>query len=257
MLYLNYRLRARHKKGRGIHPPFAYRIIREVIYGVDPDIEGLGRIEQHRQDLLKMTGSIMVEDFGAGSRRGLDRERRICDLVKHTAISQKRGRLLARLVCHMKPSTMIELGTGAGLASLYLSLGNPAGQVVTCEGSGEIAVLARMGIEKLGIENIDIRTGLFTELLPGLLNHAGEESFVFIDGDHRGDSLISYFDRIVATGHRRMVVVLDDIHWSRSMYQAWRKIVRLSEISLSIELYNTGIVFLDETIQQDHFVVIF
>ena len=84
MLYLNYRLRARHRKGRGIHPPFAYKIISEVIYGKDPDNLGLDRIEQHRQDLLRMTGSIVVEDYGAGSRRGLDRERRICDLVKHT-----------------------------------------------------------------------------------------------------------------------------------------------------------------------------
>ena len=50
---------------------------------------------------------------------------------------------------------------------------------------------------------------------------------------------------------------MDDIHWSRGMYRAWSRIIKRPEISLSIELFNTGIVFVGEKIQKDHFAVIF
>ncbi len=257
MLYLNYRLHARHRKGRGIHPPYAYQLISKVIYGEDPDIEGIERIEEYRRDLLGMTGTVRVDDYGAGSRRRLDSERRISDLVKHTAVSRKRGRLLARLVNHLKPSTMIELGTGSGIASLYLALANPEGRVLTCEGSPAIAGLARQGFGKLGVDNIQIHKGLFAELLPGLLKQSGQELFVFIDGDHREERLFSNFVRIQDSGHQNIVIVVDDIHWSRGMYRAWKRIISRPEIRLSIELFNTGIVFMEKNIQKDHFVVIF
>ena len=146
MLYLNYRLRARHRNGRGIHPPFAFQMVNGVIYGKMPDIPELVKVEEYRNDLLKRTGIITVEEHGAGSRRGGDSERRICDLVRNTAVSPKRGRLLARLVDHLKPATMIEMGTGSGIGSLYMALGNPEGRLFTCEGSPAIARLAEEGI---------------------------------------------------------------------------------------------------------------
>ncbi|KPL14856.1 MAG: hypothetical protein AMS26_09300 [Bacteroides sp. SM23_62] len=257
MLYLNYRFRARHRNGRGIHPPFAYEMVSGVIYGKGPDDPGLAIIEKYRRDLLKITQTIPVEDHGAGSRRGGDRERRICDLVRYTAVSSKRGRLLARLVDHLKPATMIELGTGPGIGSLYLALANPGGRVHTCERSPAIARLASEGFETLGVGNIEVHTGLFRDVLPGLLNQTDPGLFVFIDGDHREESLVSYVAQILVAKKQDLVIVMDDIHWSRGMYRAWKRIIKRSEIGLSIELFNAGIVFVREKIQKDHFVVIF
>ena len=257
MLYLNYRLRARHRKGRGIHPPFAFEMVNGVIYGKGPNVPGLAKIEEYRLDLLNITRSIPVEDHGAGSRRGGDSERQICDLVRNTAVSSKRGLLLARLADHLKPTSMIELGTGPGIGSLYMALGNPGGRLHTCEGSPAIARLAEKGFDKLGVGNIEVHRGLFAELLPGLLNQAGPGLFVFIDGDHREERLISYVSRVLDSERQDLCIVMDDIHWSKGMYRAWKRIIKHPEISLSIELFNTGIVFVGEKIQKDHFVVIF
>jgi predicted O-methyltransferase YrrM len=257
MLYLKYRIRARHRNGRGIHPPFAFEMVNGVIYGKGPDVPRLSKIEEYRQDLLKITGSITVEDHGAGSRSGMGHERWISDLVRRTAVTPRRGRLLGRLVNHLKPASMIELGTGAGLSSMYLALANPEGRLHTCEGSPSIARLAEKGFEKLGIGNIEVHMGLFTEMLPGLLKQAGPGLFVFIDGDHREERLISYVSEILASERRDGTIVMDDIHWSGGMYRAWKRIINRPEIRLSIELFNIGIVFVGEKIQKDHFVVIF
>ena len=257
MLYLNYRLRARHRNGRGIHPPFAYEMVSRVIYGKQSAVPGFAIIEAYRQDLLKNTGSIPVEDHGAGSRRGSGHEKRICDLVRRTAVSPRRGQLLGRLADHLRPASMIELGTGAGIGSLYLALANPEGRVHTCEGSPAIARLAENGFEKLGIGNIEVHMGLFDDMLPGLLKQAGPGSLIFIDGDHREERLVSYVSQALASERQDLTIVMDDIHWSEGMYRAWKRIIRRPEISLSIELFNTGIVFVRERIQKDHFIVIF
>ena len=257
MLYLTYRLRARHRYGRGIHPPFAYGIVNGVIHGDGPDLPGLSAIEDYRRELLKRTGTIRVEDYGAGSRLGWWDERRICDLVKHTAVSSKRGRLLARLVEYMGPDTMIELGTGTGISSLYLAMTNPGGKLHTCEGSPSVAGLAEEGFARLGVDNIEVHRGRFSDLLPGLLEQLGSSFFVFIDGDHREANLISYVTQLLAAGSEDLVMVLDDIHWSGGMHRAWKNIINRPEVSLSIELFNAGIVFVRKLIQKDHFVVIF
>jgi predicted O-methyltransferase YrrM len=152
---------------------------------------------------------------------------------------------------------MIELGTGSGIGSLYLALGNPAGRLFTCEGSPAIARLAEEGFNKLGVENIEVHRGLFDELLPGHLNQAGPDLLVFIDGDHREEKLVSYVSLILASKPQDLSIVMDDIHWSKGMYRAWRKIIRHPEISLSVEIFNMGIVFAGEKIQKDHFVVNF
>jgi len=257
MMYLNYRLRARHRKGRGIHPPFAFEMVNGVICGKGPDVPGLAKIEEYRLGLLNNKEAIPVEDHGAGPRRGGESQRRICDLVRNTAVSPRRGRLLARLVDHLKPATMIELGTGPGIGSLYMAMGNPRGQLHTCEGSPVIARMAEEGFDRLGIGNIEVHVGLFADLLPGLMNQANPDIFVFIDGDHREERLVSYVARILKSKGQDLVIVMDDIHWSKGMYRAWKRIIRYPAISLSIELFNTGIVFVGEKIQKDHYVVIF
>jgi predicted O-methyltransferase YrrM len=257
MVYLNYRLKARHRKGRGIHPPFAYEMVSAVIYGRDPEVPDLSRIEAYRRELFRDQRTVTVEDYGAGSRMRWNTERTIRGLARHTAVPPRRGRLLARLVGHLLPEVTIELGTGTGISTLYLAMANPSGRVLSCEGSNAIAELAEEGFAKLGLDNIRVYRGLFSDLLPELLELSGSGLFVFIDGDHREESLISYVTRVLASGRRELVLVMDDIHWSRGMYRAWKKIIGMSAVSLSIELFNTGIVFVKEKVQKDHFVVIF
>jgi hypothetical protein len=109
----------------------------------------------------------------------------------------------------------------------------------------------------MGANNISVYRGLFAELLPGLLDLDGAGMILFIDGDHREENLISYVSLALASGRNDLVVVMDDIHWSRGMYRAWKCVAGHPDITLSIELWNTGMVFAIEGIQKDHFTVIF
>ncbi len=67
--YLRYYLTAANGRGHGVHSPFVYDLVREVLcdrseYAAFAAIEGL------RRRLLKDDGVLEVEDMGAGARRG-------------------------------------------------------------------------------------------------------------------------------------------------------------------------------------------
>jgi len=252
ILYIQFRIRARHRKGRGVHPPFAFEFIREVIYGKDAG--ELERIKDLRNSLLRNRKMLPVSDLGAGSGKEM---RSIRDLVKNTSIPAKKGQLLARIVGYLQLERIIELGTGTGISSLYMGLARPNSKIQTCEGSSSIADLARENIGQMGVNNIEVSNLSFRKWLPGVLEESGEELLVFLDGDHRGERMLEYTGMIIESGDSRKVLVLDDIHWSKDMNHAWKRLVRLDEVSLSLEMYNTGIVFIHYAFQKEHFIVNF
>ena len=255
VLHIWFRIRARHRKGRGIHPPFAYKFITEVIFG--NDVPGLRGIEDLRGSLLGNREYLQVSDLGAGSKRIAGEKRSIPHLVKYTAVNRKKGQLLSRIAGYLGFPVFVELGTGTGISSLYLGMACPHSRILTCEGSPEIADLARANIKKMGASNIEVYQDAFLDWLPGILNQITGEVSIFLDGDHKGENLLEYCSMIIESDLSKAVLVLDDIHWSVNMYRAWKKLVKRPDVSLSLELFNTGIIFMGYDIQKSHFIVNF
>jgi hypothetical protein len=138
-----------------------------------------------------------------------------------------------------------------------MALGSPSSKILSCEGSEAIANLARRNADLVGTRNVSISTGRFVDWLPGALEQSGEELMVFLDGDHRGGRLLEYCRMIMEIGPAKILLVLDDIHWSADMYRAWKTLLAWNEISLSLELYNTGLAFLGYDIQRENYIVRF
>lgn len=254
-MYIWFRLRAGHRQGRGVHPPYAYDFVSRVIFGAD--VGGLEGIESLREKLLARRERLQVSDLGAGPHAGKHSSRSIRRLVKGTAVSPRKGKLLGRIARHLGFLRIVELGTGTGISSLYLGIACPHSTVLTCEGCPAIAGLARDNIRSAGASNIQVSNMDFRDWLPGVLEKSGGELLVFIDGDHRGERMLGYCSMILESGIRRTVLVLDDIHWSPDMYRAWKLLTEREEISLSLELYNTGIAFSGFDVQRDRFIVNF
>ncbi len=255
ILLIRFRARARHRHGRGVHPPFAYGFISQAVFG--EDIQGLEKIESLRRDLLGSRKVLHISDQGAGSGHLSGGRRSTGKLVRYTAVSRKKGQLLARIVSCLDPGLIIELGTGAGISSLYMAASCPSTRVLSCEGSSSVAALARSNIKRMAVSNIEVFNQNFTEWLPGVLNQTPSGLSIFIDGDHRGRRLLRYFKMITGSGCSKTVVIMDDIHWSIDMYRAWRTIIKGMEVSLSLELFNTGVVFIGYNIQKNHYIINF
>ena len=239
--YLHYRLTASNGKGHGIHSPFVYDFVRNVLkdkkqYAYYPIIETA------RKKLLQQTAVIEVEDFGAGSAVIKTNKRAVADIAASSLKRAKYAQLLFRIVQYYQPKTILELGSSFGITTAYLAAGNNNAKIYTIEGSGAIARIARKTFERVGVKNIELIEDDFNDILPGLLTKLGTIDLAFIDGNHRKVPTLEYFRQLAAHAGPGTILVFDDIHWSREMEEAWALIQQDPAVTLSIDLFFIGIV---------------
>jgi predicted O-methyltransferase YrrM len=238
--YLRYLLQA--KSAHGLHSPFVFYLFNQVIHdkGHYPIYE---QVEQLRSEFLKDSGEIILNDLGTGSNGLRGNKRKIKDIARHSLKSAKYGQLIFRLVNYFKPQTILELGTSLGVTTLYMGLHEFRPNVVSIEGSEEIALRAEQNFIRMKASNIQILKGNFDDVLPVQLKPLSQLDFVFFDGNHRKEPTIRYFKACLNYAHPESVFVFDDIHWSGEMEQAWEFIKQDPAVTITIDLFFIGIVF--------------
>ena len=249
-------LRHLHHAGNrhDVHSPFVFALVNEVLRKRTPR-EEFADIEKLRTELLADRETIAVTDLGAGSRRGNTQQRQIGEIAKNSLKPRRQAEMLARLVRYFKPATVLELGTSLGTTTLYLSRAAQKGRVRTIEGCPAIAAIAQQNFNVYRAENITSHVGPFVEQLPGVLSSLDRLDFAFIDGHHAAEPTLNYFEQCLARSLNDTVFIFDDIHWSESMEEAWAAIKLHPKVTVTIDLFHFGIVFLRKEQQREHFVL--
>ena len=251
--YLAYLAKA--KTRYGVHSPFVYRLLDQVIRetGRDPAYE---QIALYRRSLLKNKTYLHVTDLGAGSRHFRFAKRRIDRMARHSANSYKENRLWYRLAKHFQPKRILELGTHLGTATYALHLGAPHAQLTSVEGSTELAQWTEAHLKRFGVKHVRIIQADFDRILPELVQETPYDLIV-VDGNHRYEPTLRYFDYLLKAVHPGSLIIWDDIHWSEEMSRAWEVIQSRPEVSVSIDLFCCGLTFFREGQQKEHFVLRF
>ncbi|NJK96477.1 MAG: class I SAM-dependent methyltransferase [Bacteroidales bacterium] len=89
------------------------------------------------------------------------------------------------------------------------------------------------------------------------MSRAGRIDFAYIDGNHRKESTIGYFEQILKYCHGESVIVLDDINWSPGMMEAWQQIQQHDQVRVCLDLFRMGIVFLEPKLQKQNFTIFY
>jgi predicted O-methyltransferase YrrM len=153
---------------------------------------------------------------------------------------------------------MLELGTSLGITSAYLASAKDDSKLVTMEGSKEIAAIAQSNFEKLNVKNVSIITGNFDDQLPAFLNRQDKLDFVFIDGNHRLEPTLRYFEMLLPKTREGSILIFDDIHWSEEMEMAWKQIQHHPQVTVTVDLFFIGLVFFrKENKVKQHFLINF
>lgn len=253
--YLRYYITASNGKGHGIHSPFVFDFITKILndkrhfYSYD-------RIEALRNKLLQTDRVIEVEDFGAGSSKHQSRERKVKDIARWSLKSPKYAQLLFRMAQYYQPQTILELGTSLGITTSYLAAANHAATVYSFEGAANVAAIAQNVFTALQLHNIKLSIGNFDHtLLPGL-EQMPPIDLAFVDGNHRREPTVRYFNALLPHITEHSMIVLDDIHWSPEMETAWKEIIEQPRVTCSIDLFFLGVVFFNPDFKvKQHFVI--
>jgi predicted O-methyltransferase YrrM len=255
--YLRYYFTASNGRGHGIHSPFVFEFIIKVLND-KTKYDAYKKVEDLRKQLLSDSRILVVEDFGAGSKRLKKSDRSIKSVAQNSAKPAKYGQLLFRMIQYYSPDTVLELGTSLGITTSYLALAKPETKITTMEGAGEIADVASQNFRKLGLENVALIRGNFDDTLPGTIEQLPKIDFAFIDGNHRLAPALHYFQQILGKVNNDTILVFDDIHWSSEMEEAWKIIRAHPSVRCTIDLFFIGIVILRREFQEkQHFTIRF
>lgn len=255
--YLDYYLHASNSKGHGMHSPFVFGFILNVLNNKN-HYQSSSQIEALRKQLLTDQRMLEVEDLGAGSRSGSHKTRSVKQIANSALKSKRLAQLLFRLVKHYQPETIVELGTSLGMTTSYFSNANPDATIITIEGSEAVAAIAKENFEKLNCKNIRQLRGNFDEVLPLVLNELSSIDLAYIDGNHRYAPSINYFHQFLDKSGVNTILIFDDIHWSEEMEKAWEEIKSHSSVKYTIDIFSLGFVFFrDEFKVKQHFSIRF
>ena len=255
--YLKYYFSAANGKGHGMHSPFVFEFIQKVLNDKS-HFSSYEKVEALRGRMRADSTLLTIEDMGAGSAVDSSRQRTIASIARSAAKPRKFGQLLHRMVRYYRPQTILELGSSLGITSAYLALGNPGAELITMEGATEVASIARNNLKDLSISNTRLIEGNFDQTLGPLLKEKRQVDFAFMDGNHRQSPTERYFNQLMQVMGNDSMLIVDDIHWSREMEQAWKTIQSDQRVKCTIDLFFIGIVlFRSEFKEKQQFVIKF
>ena len=255
--YFHYYFKAQNGKGHGIHSPFVFDFIIHVLND-KKKYDCYSKIESLRNELLKKNDSIEVEDFGAGSAVMPFKNRRIKDIAGTSLKKKKYAQLLLRIAKYYESKDIIELGTSFGISTSYLASASDNSNIITFEGSHNIAKIALDNFKKIDLHNIELIEGDFKNTIPLSIDKIKNVDLLFIDGNHRKEPTLNYFNFFLKKSGPQSIFIFDDIHWSKEMEEAWSLVQQHESVTLTIDLFFIGLVFFSNDFKvKQHFTIRF
>lgn len=204
-----------------------------------------GKLEERRRELFRDQTPIEVRELGAGSEALKTSSRRVSAIAKTSLKSPKYARLLFRMAKHYGAGHILELGTSLGVSTTYLASANEPSQVYTFEGIPGIAQKAKESFNRMGLSNIILTEGNFDDTLPAFISSLHQPlDLLFIDGNHRQEPTLRYFNLLLQVAQPHAIFIFDDIHWSAEMELAWEQLKAHPATKASIDLFFMGLIFI-------------
>lgn len=227
--------RFRYRKGYGVHSPFAFRLVTEVIYAEDP-----------YYDYIPLKEIVLgVNEFASPQwKRDLE--------------SFKIYQLLYRLVNEAKANTILEVGKSNGVSSLYLSMCRKNAKHIVLDQRPELSSFIDSLFSKSKDVNVDFRTGDVLNQLPCTLDELQSVEFLLLRAaDFSLSDIQTVFEQCLARSNESSLFVVQDIYASKAITRWWKGLVNDERLGITFDLYDMGLIFFDKTKIKQHYVVNF
>ena len=242
------------KNEHAVHSPFVFTLITKCFYDRKSKPQ-YSILKKYRQSLLDTSNSIKVTDFGAGSKVFKSNTRPIAQIAKTAGISSKHAEILLRVTNYFQPKSILEIGTSLGLATSAMALGNKETVITTVEGCPETAKIAQNQFREFELKGINSIVSEFDSYLDTIPATEVKFDMIYFDGNHSKKATLAYFEKLLPTITNDSVWIFDDIHWSPDMEEAWSIIKDHTSVTVTIDVYQWGIVFFRREQPKEHFII--
>ncbi|MCI7357333.1 MAG: SAM-dependent methyltransferase [Parabacteroides sp.] len=222
----------RHRKGFGVHSPFAFSFITKVIdercgYYCYQDIELIRRQLEHKGNKL--------------ARKDIKRSH---------------GELLFRTVNFFKPKKLLQIGSPAGIASLYLTAYASDVKAIVLEKDTASAETTNWSLQKYH-SKVQLCPGDYEQTLPAALQDLGKVDFAFFQASQEKEKNRFYLEETMKHIHPDTVFFLEGIRVNQEMRALWKEICNRKDVILTFDLYQIGIVIFQPRFYKKNYVVYF
>lgn len=205
--------RKRQAKGYGVHSPFAFDLITNVIrsgymYNAFSDIREI--LEKNHQD------TSLITDFNF---------------------------LSFRLVHHFQAKHILEIHSGKGMNTLFITAPHSGIHCVCIENNPEETGMARQLLKHRN-RNIEIKPEIH-------LNEMHAFDAIFINLKH---NCIPSLEMLFELSHEKTFWVIHSIR-DRASKQFWRNIVKDKRARTTVDMKHTGIVFLQSSYHKSNYFI--
>lgn len=200
--------KVRHHRGHGIHSPFVFSFITKVIEE---------KTQYHAYEDVRN----YVNRFPDFSYR-----------------ENKTHRLLLKIVNYFKIKTILELGSGSGINTLYMTVTASDIECLSVE-------LSPVKYEKAQqLYNEWHRNVLQSKEQFPIINE--KKDCIFVDLRNYKvphNELVIYLLSLV---HKDSIIIIDGIRTNRKLQTLWKMLVQQDEVIVSLDLFHLGILFFDK-----------
>lgn len=230
-----YNLKARHHKGFGIHSPYLYHLISFVLEERSP---------YYCYDQIESTRKLFKKDIKSFHRSD--------------KIDTRCGQLLFRLIQDAQFKNLLEIGTSAGFETQYMAFANQKARGITIALSAELTETVQKFQEfnkKLGLKNIELRTLKPHDTTEKIINGLDSLDFVYFNECTGNLKVIDLFEQCFSKINNGSIFVLNKIHINSEKKNAWAKIRMYPEVSVTIDLYDIGIVIFNPELEKNNYII--
>jgi len=187
------------------------------------DIEGSGRTFQ----VVSNTGQLIT--------------RTARDVTRSSSVAPEWGMFLYLCAKSFRSRTIIELGTSIGISSSYLVSSGFCERFVGVEGSTELSKIATENTKSI-LPTATILPAMVDDVLAEVVSRwADEVDLLYIDANHNFEPTLRYMDRFGPRLKPGALVIFDDIHWSKEMWEAWSFLRNRQGFSNTIDVGRFGL----------------
>ncbi|WP_455497795.1 hypothetical protein [Coprobacter sp.] len=226
----------RHRKGFGVHSPFAYNLITKVIeetcsYYAYQQVEDVWRTQ--------ICNRLTPDDF---------------QLRK--PISEKYGKLLFRLVNRFRPETIFEYKSSWGISTLYLYLGNPRARLFCAEPDPYVFNFSKKVLTQEK-QNISFENFNFPEGLSEYLTTTKDTGFICIHRLSEGSEYDSVYKYLSLYLNDNTILFVEGIRSDNTALNAWYKFISDERIRVTMDLFDAGIAVCNPKLNKQDYIVAF
>ncbi len=216
----------RHRKGYGVHSPFAYGLITKVIeeksdYYAYQQIEDLHRTLHDRPNFNK-----------------------------------RKCRLLFRIANRFKPRCIIECGSEGGYSTLYLQKGCPTARLFCIEPDP----IRRATAEQLLMHlpgNVTYIDQTIPEGLSFLHREKIEPHLIYLHSLSDASQYQKAFEQIGPFLCEKSIIIVDGIRQEKEIFRTWENFSKNGKIRVTFDLYNLVIATCNPKLNKQNYIVAF